>query len=194
MSTAAVADATDAPPRKRRLSKKLVVMLVGALLLLAVAGGGAVVWLKVRAAQQAAEAAEADGGDDSEVAPEPRSSRPKAPPVFVALDQFTVNLADKEAERFVQIGVSLEIADAKVGDQIKLYMPAIRNGVLMILAHKTSQELLSRAGKEALAREIQSEVALAMGLAPERGSRAVPQADAPEGPVRQVHFSHFIIQ
>lgn len=193
MSTAAVADATDATPKKKRLSKKLVVMLAGALLLLALAGGGAFAWLKFRAAQQAAEAAEeAEDGEAEIAAPEARPSKPKTPPVFVALEQFTVNLADKESERFVQVAVSLEIADAKVGDQIKLYMPAIRNGVLMILAHKTSPELLTRAGKEQLAREIQAEVALAMGLAPVRGAPVDPEDD--ESPVRHVHFSHFIIQ
>jgi flagellar FliL protein len=39
--------------------------------------------------------------------------------VFVPLEPFTVNLADREAERYAQIGMTLEIEDAKVGDQIK---------------------------------------------------------------------------
>jgi flagellar basal body-associated protein FliL len=58
----------------------------------------------------------------------------------------------------------------------------------MILAHKNSADLLSRAGKEQLAREIQAEVALAMGI------DASAHGDGAENPVRQVHFSHFIIQ
>jgi hypothetical protein len=53
--------------------------------------------------------------------------------VFVPLDPFTVNLADRDAERYAQIGVTLEIEDAKVGDQIKAYMPAIRNNILMAM-------------------------------------------------------------
>ncbi len=188
MSTA-VAEGTDAPPKKR-LSKKLVVMLAGALLFLAAAGGGAALWLKHKAAQQAEQLEGGEDGDgpQADAPAEPRSTTPRTPPVFVALEQFTVNLADKEAERFVQIAVSLEIGDAKVGDQIKLYMPAIRNGILMILAHENSADLLSRAGKEHLAREIQAEVALAMGIEANR------HGDAAENPVRHVHFSHFIIQ
>ena len=42
---------------------------------------------------------------------------PKAVPVFVPLDNFTVNLADREAERYAQIGISLELNDAKAGEE-----------------------------------------------------------------------------
>ena len=40
------------------------------------------------------------------------------PPVFVELDPFTVNLADKESERYAQIGLTLEIDDAKTGEDL----------------------------------------------------------------------------
>jgi flagellar FliL protein len=43
-------------------------------------------------------------------------------------------------------------------------MPAIRNSVLMILAAKTSKDLLSREGKEQLALEIQREAVRPMGI------------------------------
>ena len=43
-------------------------------------------------------------------------------------------------------------------------MPAIRNAILMILAHKTSNELLSREGKEQLAPEILREAVRPMGI------------------------------
>ena len=34
---------------------------------------------------------------------------PKAVPTFVPLDPFTVNLADRDADRYAQIGVTLEL-------------------------------------------------------------------------------------
>jgi flagellar FliL protein len=175
--------------------KKLLIVLVAALLLLAGLGGGVVFWLKARAhAQQEAEEAETGG----EVAHAKAASKrdPKAVPVFVPLDNFTVNLADREAERYAQIGISLELNDAKAGEKIKVFMPAIRNNILMVLAHKRSSDLLERAGKEKLAEEVLRETERALGLepvAPGAAARKGGGEDEPR-PVRAVHFSNFIIQ
>jgi flagellar protein FliL len=109
-------------------------------------------------------------------------------------------------DRFAQVGITLEVEDAHAADQLKAYMPAIRNGILMILAHKTSQELLERAGKEKLATEIarasvrplgieldEPEAEAKPGEAPAKKKRR-RDPDAPPIPVRAVHFSSFIIQ
>lgn len=216
-AAAAAADANvqDAVPAKKKLSKKLVILLVAAVVLLAGAGGAAVVIMKKRAAQAAAEAAEA--GEDGEAAVDTHALKkpdPKHPPTFLPLEPFVVNLADREADRYAQIGITLQVDDAKVADQLKLYMPAIRNGVLMILAHKTSAELLERSGKERLAAEIMREAVRPLGIdveldplpapaAAEPGASAAsaaakpkkkPKAEAEHNPVEQVHFSSFIIQ
>ena len=53
-----------------------------------------------------------------------------------------------------QIAITLQIEDAHEEGQIKNYMPAIRNQILMVLAGKTSEDLLSREGKEHLAEEL----------------------------------------
>ena len=44
---------------------------------------------------------------------------------------FTVNLADRDAERYAQLGVTLELDDTKTGDLVKAYMPAIRNKTVL---------------------------------------------------------------
>jgi flagellar protein FliL len=191
MSTAAAVE--GAVPVKAG-KKKLIVILVAVLLLLAAAGGGVVFWLKSKA--HAAQEAE-----DAEGTAEPAGTRasakrdPKAVPVFVPLDNFTVNLADREAERYAQIGISLELNDPKAGERIKLFMPAIRNNILMVLAHKRSSDLLERAGKEKLADEVLRETERALGLEPVApGAAARKGADDEPRPVRAVHFSNFIIQ
>ena len=172
--------------------KKLIVMLAVVLLLLAAGGGGVVFWLKARA-HAAAEAEDADDGAPVAQAGAAAKRDPKAVPVFVPLDSFTVNLADREADRYAQIGMSLELADPKAGERIKLFMPAIRNNILMVLAHKRSSDLLERAGKEKLAEEVLRETERALGF-----EAAVPGAkrhgDDEPRPVRAVHFSNFIIQ
>jgi flagellar FliL protein len=177
-AAASPADAVVAAvPKKSR--KKLFVIVAAALLVLGIAGGGAVFVLKKKAAAAAAEAEESAGHGGEKV---DRAH----PPTFVPLDAFVVNLADKDADRYAQIGVTLEIDDAKFADQIKLYMPAIRNGVLMVLAHKTSRELLERSGKETLAAEILRAAVQPLGLEveaplkPEAAKPAPAEAKAKE--------------
>jgi flagellar FliL protein len=213
MSTATAAaadDATVTAPKKGK--KKLFIILGAVLLVLALGGGGAVYYLKAKAA--AAAAAE-DGDEDAAHASKPKRD-PKAAPTFVPLDPFTVNLADREAERYAQVGVTLELADSHETDRIKTFMPVIRNNILMVLAHKTSGELLARDGKLHLAREIQVETAKALGydVSDEVDAKADPakaddhgedggkaaikkkkgKAAHAELPVSAVHFSNFIIQ
>src|ERR1700704_1664616 len=104
--SAVIADpGADVAPTPRG-KKKLIVMAAAALVVVLVLGGGAVVYLKQRAAHAAAAAI------DDEASPEhasiPRID-PKNAPIYLPLDPFVVNLADKEADRYAQIGVTLEL-------------------------------------------------------------------------------------
>lgn len=217
---APVPDAAEgAAPKK---GKKKLIIIIAAVLLVVLAGGGATVFMmKSKAAAAAAAAAEAEDGDaEASADADPKDhggshakkDEEKGPPVFVPLEPFVINLADRDVERFAQIGITLQLDDAKAADEIKLYMPAVRNGVLMVLAHKTSKELLERSGKEKLAAEIMREAVRPMGInieAPEdeEGATADENADKPKAkakkkkkkepehnPVVSVNFSSFIIQ
>jgi len=212
---APVAEADADAPKK---GKKKLIIIIAAVLLVVLAGGGAAVFMmKKKAAAEAAAAEAEDSGDApaEEHVAEHKKDDHKSPPVFVPLDPFVVNLADRESERFAQIGVTLQVEDAHFADEIKLYMPAVRNGVLMVLAHKTSKELLERSGKERLAAEIMRESVRPMGInivAEEEEPADAEAADAnaddkpkakkkkkkkapPEhNPVLSVNFSSFIIQ
>jgi len=192
MSAAAAAAEEAKPASAPKGKKKLLLIILAAVLALALAGGGAAFyWVKKKAAAQAA--AEAEGGEASSHAEDKKKAERKGAPAFIALEPFTVNLADREAERYAQVGITLELNDAKLADQIKLYMPAIRNNVLMLLAHKTSSELHEREGKRRLANEVLSETARALGI--DAPTPPTPGADVNEdGPLRAVHFSNFIIQ
>jgi flagellar FliL protein len=200
MSAAAAQAVVEAPIKKKmRIPKKLAIILAVLALLLAAGGGAAVYLLKKRAADAAA--AEAEGGEDHAEAAEPEKKARTSPPSFLPMDAFVVNLADRDAERYAQVGVTLQVDDPKAAEELKLYMPAIRNGVLMVLAHKTSAELLEREGKEKLAAEIMREAARPLGIdlpdpaaaasAPAKRKKAEPEA---HNPIEHVHFSSFIIQ
>jgi flagellar FliL protein len=166
-------------------------MLAAALLVVVLGGTTALLIIKKRAAA-AGEGLEE--GVDPVVAEIEKKPRREGPPTFVPLDPFVVNLADKGSDRFAQIAITLQIDDPKFADQIKLYMPAIRNNILMVLANKTSEELLTRAGKEALAAEIRREAVRPMGI--EMGADGNPTSDSvlDHNPVEQVQFANFIIQ
>jgi flagellar FliL protein len=144
-----------------RGTKKLLIMIAAGLALVLALGGGVVYYLKLRAAHAAAAAL------DDENAPEHASAPkidPKNAPIYLPLDPFVVNLADKDADRYAQIGITLELDTGVSGEQIKAYMPAIRNSILMVLANKTGRELMSREGKEQLAAEIMREAVRPMGI------------------------------
>ena len=202
MSTA-TADAADAPAPKAGGKKKLIIIIAAALILLLAGGGTALFLLKKKAAAAEEEALEEDGKPVAEAKHDQHDEK-KLPPIFVPLDPFTVNLADRDAERYAQIGLTLEIDDAKVGDQLKLYMPAIRNNILMLLAHKTAGELLTREGKLLLAQEVRRETMLPLGInmplddeAPEGAAKKGKKASKKKPvvyPVKAVHFANIIIQ
>ncbi|KQV89631.1 flagellar basal body-associated FliL family protein [Pelomonas sp. Root1237] len=199
MATAPAAAETAAP--KGGGSKKLIIILAAVLVLVLVGGGAAVMLLKKKPVAE-------DGEDGAEATTE-SPAKPKAhaksdhPPTFVPLDPFTVNLADKDVDRFAQIGITLQVEDPKFADQIKAYMPAIRSNVLMVLAHKTAAELLTREGKDKLAKDIMRESVRPMGIELDEDDEH-EAADAPkkkkkkkahvESPVTQVLFSNFIVQ
>jgi len=198
----AAADAAAAPPAKGK--KKLIIIIAAALLVVAAGGGGAVFYMKKKAAEAAA-AAEAEGEEGASPKHKKDAKHDAShPPAFLPLDPFIVNLADKEVDRYAQIGITLELDDSKTADTLKAYMPAIRNGILMVLAHKSSAELLERKGKEALANEIMREVVKPLGIETDEPEAEEENADAKpkkkkkkaevELPVKHVHFSNFIIQ
>jgi flagellar FliL protein len=202
MSTAAATPA--AAPAKGK--KKLIIIIVAVLAVVALGGVGAVLLLKKPAAELDEDYADEDGGRETAAAA-PKID-PKKPPAFVPLDTFTVNLADRDAERFAQVGITLEVTDAATADLVKNFMPAVRNNILLAIADRTSAELLQRDGKTQLAERVLRETSRALGYdVPEPDpAEASPGADdevpkkkrrkakAVELPVTAVHFSNFIIQ
>ncbi|MCU0939126.1 MAG: flagellar basal body-associated FliL family protein [Burkholderiaceae bacterium] len=160
------APAADAPGKGGKGKLIAIVAVVGVLLL---GGGGAGAWLllgKKDANQTGAEAKVA----------------PKKMPVFVELDMFTVNLKDKEDERFMQVKLVAEVKDAPAGEMLKTLMPSVRNEILLLLGSKQAGEVATREGKEKLAQEI---VASANKVL-----EGTPAAKSVEG----VNFTHLIVQ
>lgn len=194
------ATATDAAPPK---GKKKLFIIIGAAVLVLVLAVVAVLMLTKKPPEDAEE-----GGAAAKPKAAAAAKRdPKAPPVFVPLEPFTVNLADRDAERYAQVGITLEVTDAAVGEQMKLYMPAIRNNILMAISDRTAAELQTREGKDKLAGKVQRETSRALGYEVEEPEEETGDAEEeppakrkkkrrvePVLPVTAVLFSNFIIQ
>lgn len=102
-----------------------------------------------------------------------KPAKPESPPLFLALESFTVNLQTTDSDHFLQTEVTLRVADEQVIGKIKLHMPEVRNRVLMLLSSKSPQELVTIAGKNKLAEDIRAEITRVID----------PEAIEPEAPV-----------
>jgi flagellar FliL protein len=170
---AAVGD--EAPPKK---SKKLLIIIIAVLGLL-MAAGGAFYLMK----------GHADPADDEEAVsekakPTKKKTGKEAAPVYVALDQFTVNLTSENGDQFLQIMISVEVDDFLEGEKLKTYSPKLRNNIVMLLSGKKASELTTKGGKEALAGEVRDLINQILDQ----------RAKAGTGPVKEVLFTSFIIQ
>lgn len=194
---------SDAAAAKPKSKKKLMVMVIGLVVVLALAGGGAMFFMKKKAAAD-------DDGDGDSPAPTAHAApkENKNPPTFLPIDNLVVNLADPGGERFAQIGITFQMADSHSAEELKTNMPRVRSAILMMASQRTSEELLSRDGKEKLANAVATEASRTFGIEPDDDddADAPPPADAPpkkkkkkrraqpESPVQGVLFSSFIVQ
>jgi len=95
---------------------------------------------------------------------------------------LTVNFQKAGRARFLQVTVEAMTRDPAVKDALEQHMPMIRNNLLMLFSSKSSDELRSRGGKEALQNE---------ALASVQG--VLMQETGNEG-VEAVYFTSFVMQ
>ena len=136
-ATAAAAPAAAQAPVKKPVPKKLII-IVGVALALCAGGAGAFLYLNKKPASGAQGA---------------KKEETHKLPNFVDLEPFTVNLAEKEQDRYMQIKFSLEVASGEEAT-IKEMMPALRSEVLLVLGSRQASDLATREGKETLAKDI----------------------------------------
>lgn len=173
-------DVAKAPPQIK--SKKLLIVVVAAVVLtMAIVGSLTFILMKGHSAQN---------GEEEEAISETQKEKKKkdsnAVPVYIALDAFTVNLVPENGDQFLQLIISVEVADFHVGDKLKSYAPKLRNNVMLLLSGKKASELITREGKENLANEIRD---LINEILEPDGNNS-----SNELPVKEVLFTSFIIQ
>ncbi len=140
-------------------------------------------------------------GDEEEVAAEQTKQKQKdkkkddKPPVFVAMDPFTVNLQPSDdpmaGDQYLQIVMSVELDDFSSEIELKNQLPRIKNDLTIFLSSKNAEELKSTDGKAKLADDIRDKINVILNPpVKNRKGQLIP----PDGPVLAVLFTSFIVQ
>ena len=150
-----------APPAKKGGALKFIV--IGLVLLLVLGGGGAAAWwFLLRTPPEAAkgqegEHAKPDGGG--------HAAKPEGSGI-IPMEQFLVNLADKDATRFVRVKIGLVVeteAEAKEVEENEVTKTRLRSAVLELLTVQTSEQLVTPEGKAELKKAIAEKAKAALG-------------------------------
>ncbi|WP_300317470.1 flagellar basal body-associated FliL family protein [Accumulibacter sp.] len=176
------AESASAAPAKS--SKKLLIIIVALLVLVLGLGGvGAVLLLKPAPEydEEHGEAAVERSGPVKK-----KKAARDGPPIYVAMDAFTVNLVPENGDQFLQLIISVEVDDGQTDEQLKQYMPKLRNDLTLLLSSKKASELITTEGKRNLAQEIREQMNGVLDPAGKGKKR--------EWPIREVLFTSFIIQ
>jgi flagellar FliL protein len=134
-------EAAVAVPEKS--SKKKLILIIGAAILL-LGGGGGAAWYFMH--------------QKPDHKKEVKHEEPVKAPVFVTLETFTVNLQPDPDEKFLQLDLSMQVANPEAAELLKTQMPAVRNRLLMLLTSKRATDISSMEGKQQLSDEIIAEV------------------------------------
>ena len=193
MSAAAAATATAAAPEApKQKSKKLLFIALGVVVLALIGAAAALFVLKKNTAEDGYE-------EDGEHVAEVQAKDPKTAPVFLSLENLVINLADPGGNRFIQLGLTLQLQDTATETAVKAYLPSIRSNVLVLISQRTAEEMLLVKGKEKLASDIIATISREMGYempptAEGEGAAKKKKAKAAPNPVQAVLFSSFIVQ
>ena len=165
--------------------KKLFLMIGVALALIIISIGGTVVALKFLSPAQPAE-------ESSKAEPEHTAL---APAIYYEMKpNFTINFTVNGRQRFLQAAITLLYRDPLLEELLTLHMPAIRNGLVMLLSAKSFDELQTTEGKEALREEALAVVRDQLKKEQEALSAQGKADKVSSANIEQVLFTNFVMQ
>ncbi len=161
--TEAKSAADGAKPKKT----KLLILVVIAVLF--IGGGGGAAWFFLMGSKKS---------DDSS-----HKEEKAKPPVYVSLERKTYNLPSRDgSDHYLMVAVDVKVDDQAVAEKVKLRMPEILNGLLLLISSKSVEELATLEGKKKLSAEITQVVNAPMHL--KEGEKGASEA----------LFTEFVIQ
>lgn len=142
--------------------KKLIFILIPVILLLIGGGAGAYFFLTHKKKESTKQMVVA----------------PKKLGVMYDLGSFLVNLADKNANTYAKVSITLELSNEKVQQEVVKRLPIIKDAVINLLSSKTYDEIRTPEGKEELRLELIKRI----------------NAILVTGGVQNIYFTQFIVQ
>lgn len=120
-----------------------------------------------------------------------------SPAIYLALKpNFTVNFDVNGRQRFLQTELTLMYRDPSVQKLLEEHMPAVRNGLVMLLSRQVFDELQTAEGKEKLRAEalkvVQEIIAKESEAAAEKDEKK--EEEKLSGTVENVLFTQFVMQ
>jgi flagellar FliL protein len=166
------ADAAAAAPGAKN---KLLMMIGAAVVVLGLAGGAGWYFMHGSSAEEGATPAKKEHSSK-------KKKEKEAPPEYLAIEPFTVNLQPENGDQYLQVAFTLQVEGVEQAEIIKTNMAKVRSRVLLLLSGKKASEINTVEGKQQLAGEI---LAVVKQPFAERGD---------EQEVSDVLFTSFIIQ
>lgn len=154
-------------------SNKKLFLLIGIVVLVLLLGGGAAMYFM----------GVFDGDEGGEEAAPEAVEEVRKEAIYVALEpSFTVNLQSGSKARYLQIAVQVLVREPELEEALKTHSPAVRSQLLLLFSGKTSQDLSSVEGKQALQKETLDSI-----------QKAIKDATGLEG-IEAVLFTSFVMQ
>lgn len=168
----------------KRSGKLKIVLIILILLMLLVGGAASFWWFQLRepgapvksGTLQAAPAAQEAPNDAAGGSPATDIPRPVIN--NVALPTVTVNLADAAGDRYLKVGMDVEVSSPDAARDIQAQSAKIRDAIIILLSSKTYAELSSTEGKMQLKNEVAARLNQILGT---------PR-------VVRVYFTDFVVQ
>lgn len=130
--------------------KKLFLILILGIVMISLAGGGVFFLLSKK-------------GSETEEAKKGKKAKGSEHTVFIDMDPIIVNLLDPTGKRYLQIRMSLEVADKKVEEEIKKKDPIIKDIILNTLSGKTVEEVIVPEAKDKIKQELLKKINETLG-------------------------------
>jgi len=168
-------------------SKKKLFLIIGiAVALVAISIGGTVVALKMLS--PAPEAGKPDAAEE-------HAESTLAPAIYYEMKpSFTINFNVNGRQRYLQASMTLLYRDPLLEELLKLHMPAIRNGLVMLLSGKDFDELQTTEGKESLREEALKIIREQLQKEQEALTASGKNDEVSTANVEQVLFTNFVMQ
>lgn len=180
-----MADKKNAAQEPAKSGKMKIIIIILVLLVLLIGGAGTFWWFQLR--EPAAPAPTVPASQPAAQAPSQEAARPtsSAPtdiprPVtsVVSLPTVMVNLADAAGDRYLKVGMEVEVSAPEAIQEIQSQSARIRDSLIILLSSKTYADLASAEGKMQLKNEVASRLNQILGT---------PR-------VVRIYFTDFVVQ